>query len=314
MADNLYVPPDMASIMGLIDTHLRWKEFKHKTDRKYFKFHPSEWGGCLRTQQYKHLAQLGHLDIMPSVHSGKTIRIFDTGHSMHDRWQQKYFAEMDILRGLWECPKCDKIYGKEDKWGIFKPEKCDCGTDKNLMYKELSVHSEELNMTGHVDALLDFSRFNPDKYKGVKITFNHKVFPDTPLVVDMKSCGDWSWKKQVMKLGVHAKYIVQINIYIHLLGLKYGSIIYENKDNSLVAAFKVEKSDRIIDTIRYQSTKMQELAKHQPYPLLPPPKSSEKADYECSNCEFKSICHASKIWDDKKSLLEKQKRFYRNLL
>ena len=314
MAESAYVSPDMASIMGLIDTHLRWKELQKSGDRRYFKYHPSEWGGCLRQQQYKHLAQLGHLEMVPSVHGSKLIRIFDTGHSMHDRWQQDYFAEMGILRGLWWCPKCEKTYGKEDKWGIFRPEKCDCGYDKGLVYKELSVHSDELNMSGHVDALLDFSRFDSNKYKGVKKAFNVDVFPDEPIVVDMKSCGDWPWKKQVMKLGVHKKYTVQLNIYIYLLGLKWGAVIYENKNDSNIAAFKVEKNNRMIETIKWQSQKMQDLAKHEPKPLLPPPKPDDKSCWDCGNCEFSDLCHASPVWDDAERLKDMQQEFYRNLL
>jgi hypothetical protein len=314
MSQNSYVPPDMASIMGLVDTHLRWEQLQQIDDRKYFKYHPSEWGKCLRSQQYKHFAQLGHIDTVSSTHSSKLLRVFDTGHSMHDRWQQKYFASMGILRGRWWCPKCEKTYGKEEKYGIFCPEKCTCDYDGKLVYREVTVYSDELNMTGHVDLLLDFSKFDPSIYKGVRKTFNADVLPKEIVVVDMKSCNDFSWKGQVMKFGVHPANIVQINIYMHLLDLNYGAVIYENKNDSAMAAFKIEKNNRMIETIKWQAEKMQELAKHEPRPLLPPPKPSEKSCYECQGCGFKDMCHSSKIWDKKTDLLEKQKRFYRNLL
>jgi hypothetical protein len=183
----------------------------------------------------------------------------------------------------------------------------------HFRYVEVLVVDEDINMHGHVDAILDFSQFDPKIYNGTRPSFNMDLLPKEPIVVDMKTISDWQWKTQVMKYGIHRKYVVQITIYIHLLGLKSGLVIYENKNDSAVAAYKVDSDNELFEKIRWQARTMKELAAHQPKPLLPPPKPTEKSCYECEGCDFAPICHASPVWNDPK-LEEKRKRFYGSLL
>lgn len=314
MSTDAYVSPDIASLMGLIDTHLRWKQLQSKGDRKYHHYHPSELGKCLRRQQYKHLAERGFLNVEFVPFSSQQQRLFDKGHNMHERWQQWYFADMGILRGVWECPRCRKKYGREEKIGIFMPESCsDCGFDGEFTYKEVRVFDEEMNLTGHVDIILDFSKLDVEKYKGVRKNFNADVFPKNPIVVDMKSIGSWQWREKVKKYGLHKEYKIQIILYTHLLDCEYGVVIYENKDNSTAAAYKVDRDDDIFNEVKKQTIMMQSLANNekdgQPRPLLPPPRPDDKGCYECKNCEFAEHCHKSAIWDDP-DLQKKRIKFY----
>ena len=335
--DPTYTPPEIASLMGLIDTHLRWKDAAQEGDRKYYRYHPSEWGDCLRRQQYKHFVQLGYVPPHPEKKGSQKIRLFDKGHNMHSRWQNWYFAEMGILRGNWKCKNqmcfsVDKegksiyneftaeqrekmwkvggrVHGKGETLGCFRPEQCVCGC-RRFDYQELIVSSEEMNFEGHCDIVLDFSNFDFDRYKGVRKSYNEKVFPTKPIVIDMKTINDWGWKSKLMKTGPSEKYIIQVTSYVHLLDCEWGVILYENKNDSDAAAYKVERNDRIFDEIKKQSTMMVALSKKK---LLPPPRPREKDDGECKYCEFSSTCHESPIWDDK-DLEDKRKRFYGKLL
>lgn len=338
MADNAYVPPEIASLMGLIDTHLRWSELqKFAGSRSYKHYHPSEFGKCLRHQQYKHFVELGYINVEHVANSGQTIRTFDKGHNMHHRWQQWYFAEMGILRGVWKCANTmclafdnegkfrwdalkeeqrteiwkgrTRVYGEDDKLGCFRPDKCACGSTK-FYYHELEVKSEELNFLGHCDIVLDFQKFDPEKYKSVRKNFNMLNFPKRPIVIDMKTVGDWQFKNQVQKLGVHKAYIIQLNIYMHLLDCEYGVVIYENKSDSITAPFKIDRDDSIFDTVKEQATMMKALAEKR---LLPPPRPLDESDYECSKCGFATLCHKSPVWKDPK-LKQKRQGFYKNLL
>lgn len=311
MSENAFVPPDIASMMGIVDTHLQWRQEKEKGSRKYFKYHPSEWGGCLREQQYKHFVQLGYVDATEENHSSQMARLFETGHATQARWEI-YFDEIGILRGLWKCTSCKHMHGTEETLGIFNPGGCEkCDAKAPLRYCEVSVIDEELNFSGHADCILDFSRFDPSKYEGVRQHFNMKTLPKRPVVVDMKTCNEWSWKKQVQSQGVHKKYRIQILIYAHILDCEYGVVIYENKNNSAASAFKVERNDELFDTIRWQAKAMQELSKRK---KLPPPKPADKESKECNYCDFRSICYTSPIWENEEALTEKRVRFYKNLL
>ncbi len=44
MAYEDYTPKEVSSLMGLIDTYMRWDQYQKKDERKYVHYHPSEWG------------------------------------------------------------------------------------------------------------------------------------------------------------------------------------------------------------------------------------------------------------------------------
>lgn len=330
-----YTPPDITSILGIVDTFIRLSDEQTRGHRQYHKYHPSEWGKCLRSQQYKHYAQLGHIDEAHETHSSQKLRLFQKGHNMQSRWED-YFTAVNILRGRWKCknPIClsfnddgslkdisledrqkisktgkTRVHGMDNKCGDFKPDYCACG-GSDFKYCEVPVIDEELNFNGHADCILDFSRFDPTLLKGVRPTFNIETLPKKPIVIDMKTAGQWAWDKQVKKAGLHSYYRIQILIYAHILDCEYGCVIYENKNDSSVAAFKVEKDEELFEIIRSQSKLMQKMADKQ---LLPPPRPEDKNVFECKNCPFKTVCHKSKIWSDPQ-LSEKRRRFYGKLL
>jgi CRISPR/Cas system-associated exonuclease Cas4 (RecB family) len=255
---------------------------------------------------------------------------------MHSRWS-KYAEDMGILRGYWQCgnalcacfddnghlqinnpqeiaemlssKKTRRVLGKDNIIGAFKPDRCVCGST-DFIYHEIQVVSEELNMQGHADMILDFSRLNIEKYKDVRNTFNFDVLPKSPIVIDMKTCNSFAFDKQVSVKGPHSYYAIQLNIYINLLNLKYGVLIYECKDNSKLAAFKIDKDEKMWTVIKEQSSTMKELLKEK---RLPPPRPLNKSDYECKDCEFASLCLNSKAWKDEQ-LEQKRKDFYKHLL
>ena len=182
MADLSYTPKEVSTMLGLVDTYLRWRTgVRDLSKRSYISYHPSEWGRCLRQQQYKHYVAMKYIDVKPNEQESRITRLFDHGHNMHHRWTN-YFREMGILRGNWKCKnqgcylfddngqfKRDfkdnqiadilaknetRIYGEKEKHGVFRPEKCLCGCT-DFDYVEASVIDKDLNIFGHCDVLLD---------------------------------------------------------------------------------------------------------------------------------------------------------------
>ncbi|HUS49885.1 MAG TPA: hypothetical protein VMZ91_06950 [Candidatus Paceibacterota bacterium] len=331
-----YTPPEIISLMGVVDTYLRYRNYKNSSNRKYFSFHPSEFGKCLRYQQYKHYAQLGYIKVKPILLDSQKIRLFDKGHNMHERWA-KYYEEIGILRGRWKCANksClafddngnfifdkndslkdiirsnkSRVYGSEELQGVFKPLECVCGC-KNFIYLEIPLSSEEMNIKGSADLLLDFTNFHEEKFKEVNLAFNSKFFPKGVVVADMKTCNEWMFKNKISK-EAHKEYIIQIIIYIHLLHCEYGILMYECKNNSNMIWYKVERNDEIFETIKWQAKIMLSMAENEKK-QLPPPRPESKTCFECKSCDFSSICLKSNIWKDS-NLNEKRQKFYRNLL
>lgn len=327
-------PPEVISIMGTIDTYLRWRE-KNKDPRGYEIYHPSSFGNCLRQMQYKRYAAMGLIKGEIEEFDSKTLRLFETGHHTQSRWE-KYFTDMGILRGIWVCanPFCSKfddkgdydkdkdisnprVYGIDNKLGCFKPDKCSCGCTR-FYYEELSVGDKELNMYGHSDMVLDYSKFDPEKYKGVLQTFDILALPSNPIVADMKTIKAKRFDNMV-KYGKNPsfEYQIQLQIYMNMLGCEYGVLIYECKDDSRTATYKIQKDLEQWEIIKSQAKKMNEmiLAKSddgRPMRLLPPPRYKDKTCYKCNYCEFNKICRASSIWSDP-NLESKRNNFYGNL-
>lgn len=368
------VPKEVATLMGVIDTHCRYQSI-NGAPRNYRIYHPSALGGCLRLMQYQRLAEdpeIEGLQLASDPLESKTYRLFDTGHSMHDRWA-KYWEEIGVLRGVWECSNrvcrafdddgefigTDKVneirakyksvseeapdylhnlpddkrkeeiksrnalaprrYGYEEKVGVFKPKKCSCGCEE-FKYHEINVKDNDLNIFGHADLILDFSEFDVDRYsshgednKGYKLvdrTFDPANLPKKPIVVDMKSINDRGFRK-LSQDGPSLKYKVQLVTYCNILDLEYGVLIYENKNDSLTSSFRVNRSEEKDWPIIQRQIKL--MNKMYDNKRLPPPRPLRKDSYDCKYCDYKDVCHNSKIWADP-NLNEKRIKFYDTLI
>jgi len=334
MVEN-YTPQEVSSMMNLIDTYIRWRTADTRDNRSYDHYHPSEFGKCLRQQQYKHYAWKGLIEVKYETIDSEKQRLFDKGHNMHARWVNYFDQIGNVLLGRWMCknPLClmaDKegryktilkdsvdevikrgearIYGQDSP--IFRPEKCVCGCS-DFGYLETKVEDSDINMRGNADLLINCEKLKEERFKGVRISYNHKFLPTkkNKVVIDMKTCGSNAWKNQIIAKGPHKDYLVQLTIYVHILDCDYGIVAYENKDNSKMKWFQVPRNDEWWEIVRYQASTMIEMAKSN---KLPPPKYDKKT-YSCKWCEFRDLCHKSKIWES--PTLEKKKReFYKSLL
>ncbi len=338
---EVYTPQEITSMMNLIDTYIRHRTVSQRGDRSYAHYHPSEWGKCLRMQQYKHYAWKGMIEVVHSDPNSTKHRLFDKGHNMHARWV-KYFDDIGgILLGAWQCknPLCfmfdddgtlnaqrvsteelykqnkSRIYGY-DTDPIFRPARCDCGY-KDFEYIETKVAAPKLNIKGHADIIVNCDNLTEDRFKGVRITYNKDFLPTGGKRVagDMKTIGSKAWVNQLVKKGPHKDYLIQLTIYIHILDCDYGIIMYENKDNSEMKWFHVPRNDKWWEIVQFQAKKMIEMAKPDKNGRvkLPPPKYATKRAYSCTYCEFKNLCHKSAVWDNSK-LEYNRREFYKDLL
>jgi CRISPR/Cas system-associated exonuclease Cas4 (RecB family) len=332
---NIAQPPEVTNIINVLNTYLKWKSL-NGPPRGYLSYHPSSFGGCLRKVQYQRYTDMGLVQVDKEVPEAKNLRIFDTGHSMHARWA-KYFEDIGVLRGVWECAnamcasyddsgiliKSDQLenaltrktigkprkYGKDNKLGCFKPDSCVCGSHE-FEYHEITVHHDELNFHGHCDQILDFSKFDSAMFaKGnaVDVLFRQEDLPKKPIVLDMKSINSNSFRSK-LEHGPSLIYRTQLVIYCNILDLEYGVLLYENKDDCSTKIYKVDRNPEMWEVIKSQAQKMNDLIADK---MLPPPRPISKVDYDCRYCEYQSICHKSKIWEDP-DLADKRLKFYGN--
>ena len=294
---------------------------------------------CLRRQQYKHYAELGLVEGVDAELESKTLRLFDKGHNMHNRWTS-YFDDIGgVLRGRWRCSNVGcflfnddgslkklskdeilkifkkgkaRVYGEGERVGIFKPDRCVCGCEE-FQYLEGHVSDDELRIKGNVDMILDCSNLKEDRFEGVRSSFDPRFLPkDGQIVVgDFKTINLSQWEWQLAKKGPHKAYMIQMMIYIYLLDVDYGILMYENKNDSEMKWYKIERNDKWWDIIKWQAKAMVDMEEDK---QLPPPRYETKTNFECrKSCEFKKQCHKCGVWNNK-DLASDIKYFYKELL
>ena len=334
--DYSKISPEIQNIMNALNVHLQWRS-KNGPPRGHLVYHPSSFGRCLRKMQYELYEEMGYIKGEHDKKSNETLRIFDTGHSMHNRWAN-YFSDIGVLRGYWHCKNkmcyvfkddgslllndiCNskefyqkhgsRKYGYDNLIGCHKPKSCVCGCS-DFDYHEISVENSDLNFHGHADQILDFSNFDVSLYKTgnpVDILFNPKDLPKYPIVVDMKTINSRDFDGKLQE-KMHFEYKVQLTIYINILKLEKGVLIYENKDNSRVKIFEVNKNPELWKKIQEQASTMKSMIDSK---KLPPPRPKAKSSIECRYCPFKSKCHGEdgtkSIWDHP-DLSELREKFY----
>ncbi len=252
-------------------------------DRDYNHFHPSEWDNCSRKNAYHYYEAKGFLEV--SKNAIKTDpqlqRIFDVGHWMHDRWRS-YLERLGCLRGRWLCQNFmshlqPKIYGLDDRWGCFRPDKCDCGSTR-FEYKEVGFVDSETMWTGHVDAILDVGQLQ-----------NKKAEEDL-IVIDLKSINPFEFNKLTAPKNTH---MTQMQIYLYLSGLPIGKFLYENKGNQSVKEFLVPRDDSFIEIKKAEAIRLKYIVEHvnqDEKRVLPQRAHEKKGHTECLGCKFRANC------------------------
>jgi CRISPR/Cas system-associated exonuclease Cas4 (RecB family) len=265
----------------LVKKHMIEKRLAN--DRHHDVFHPSAWGSCLRKVAYSYYNEKSKfLEILPEEVDTRMERIFDNGHGVHARWQA-YGDNSRLMRGAWRCanPICGAVYGDKEKLGIFNPAReqgwaCSCGC-RETDYQEVLVEDKQFNFYGHVDAIFDV-RGSPFEQKDDADVF----------VVDFKSMKDEYFGELTQPKPEH---VIQVHIYMWLLGLSAAVVVYENKNSQELREFVVKRNEKVIERIKEESAWMQAILKEN---LLPPRvDGAVRSDMPCRLCEFQKLCWSS---------------------
>jgi len=268
-------------VMSLVAPYLIKKAIN--SDRRHDHFHPSAWGACLRKVAFEYYNEKYKFHKRsPSDINVRMEMIFDNGHGVHARWQ-KYFDNSNVLRGAWKCPNpaCGKIFGQDKPLGIFNPIRhgdfvCPCGNKTEFEYHEMAVADKEYNFKGSVDAIVDVrGPLGQDKPAA-----DHEIF-----VTDFKSC-----KASIFDELVHAKWehVVQVHIYMWMLGLKMGVVLYECKDDQKVKEMPVPRDEALIERIKKEAKWLLAVLDANKMPSIPHGYSQTKIP--CYFCEFANRC------------------------
>jgi len=69
------------------------------------------------------------------------------------------------------------------------------------------------------------------------------------IVLDIKSCSDFAFKKYVEERKVPPQYLIQLQLYMHILKLKKGVLLFVNKNNQKTGEVGIEYNKEFVDNL-----------------------------------------------------------------
>lgn len=256
-------------------------------DRDYSHFHPSEFSQCHRKLVYKFYQAKGICSFSEpeaALIEPRLQRIFDNGHLLHVRLREN-LEHAGVLRGRWQCAKCQKKFGTDIALGVAKPSKCDCGSAR-FHYREVGFLDDETLIGGHVDAILDLRGF---EINGQKIPLDAPE-SDSQIIVDFKSIRSEGFRHLI---GPKEDHYSQMQIYLYLSGLRAGKFLYENKNDQMFREYLVVRNDAFISDIVAKAKVLKRIVSNTNSSgqwTLPDRAHKKDNTKECVECPFRSHC------------------------
>lgn len=220
------------------------------------KFYPSSVGKCLRAIVYQ----------MQGYESkgmeGRILLILENGTYFHERIEKLFGATGTLI--VPELP-------------IRRPELRLSGRS-DAVIKNILPHTPSENIIKLHAEVLKPDNTEPELelvYEG----------PDNDVIlVELKSISDSGFN--YLSKGAKEAHIMQLQLYMHLTGIKQGCLLYENKNNQEMKEFFIGydpvMSQKIIEKIIAANKHVDDVTL--------PEREYQRTDFECRYCDFREIC------------------------
>lgn len=175
----------------------------------FFDFCPRRW-----------LFDLYFPETKKDLPTAEDYRIWNLGHIVHDLYQNVYLGPEQLIEGEWKCMACLTVAVG------FMPDECsNCYAPQHILkYQEPRVDydfglGEDHCVTGNADGII------------------HVPWRPRPGVIDIKTIKPEHFKSLE---GPSPGYVMQANLYAHLLGLDWAVILYVNKSSGEEKEFELD--------------------------------------------------------------------------
>lgn len=170
--------------------------------------HPSEISKSEWCPRYSYFVVIGETQPKQERNSLRRQNIFDEGHAIHAKWQQR-FRDMGQLYGKWGCTLCKSTW-----WGM-PPDGCtECSaTPLHIKYLEVPINWEGHRVAGHADGWL--KGFGDDVVLEIKSVGTGTVRMEAPLMWERCEQNlEKVWKEIKRPFTTHVR---QAMLYCHVL-------------------------------------------------------------------------------------------------
>lgn len=218
--------------------------------------------------------------------------IFDYGHSVHRKWQ-KWFWEMGMLWGLWEC-----LCG--DRWLGTAPTTCNRGhTAEHIRYREVPVRDEDAMVIGHADGGISMAD-GLHRLIEVKTVGINTVRFESPQLWDAYTreqlTPDELWFRIKRPFASHMR---QGQLYMHFakfspnISFDEMVFIYEWKANQDAKEFVVKYNPELISGLLSSMDLVRQAVKAKQPPDKP---DWARRDHPtCKACPLKEVCYGTTV-------------------
>lgn len=269
------------------------KEHTAGSDRRWDIIHPSELSHqstfCPRAV-YLRITE-GPLEVKGSSFNFNTSNIFDEGHSIHAKWQER-LRNATPLFGNWECLACGVV-----EHAVLEPPYFDYRNQHAhvWVYREITLDAEaEALIVGHADggAWNTLAEFKSVGTGSVRIEA-----PEIFRAADGDLTKMWRDINRPFKTHVN-----QVDIYLwicQLRGLPFTSaeIIYESKWNQQIKNFTIDYNEHRSLKLVDQAVKIKYAVDHKEEP----------------QCRFPGTCENCAPYDERKEVPVIRKRSARTI-
>jgi CRISPR/Cas system-associated exonuclease Cas4 (RecB family) len=256
------------SVIDILHELVKENNQEERTKHNPCKFYPSSIGKCLRAIVYQ---MQGY---EPKPMDGRFLLIMDNGTYYHERCEELFGTT-----GLLIAPEVS-----------FKVPELRLSGRSDVLIKNFLPHESSSNIIKlYVTEKVKDSEGNVLKDdKGNDVEQDKLLYegPDNDvIIVELKSISD-SGFKYLDRAGAKEAHKMQLMLYMHVMGIKQGLILYENKNTQEMKEFFIgydaELSERIIEKVRAANS-------HVNAGTLPE-KEYQASDFECRYCDYKDIC------------------------
>jgi hypothetical protein len=244
-----------SDLPDMIHTHLKTKPSDDRDG-----LHVSDFSDpCLRRLMYKVMKP----EIRDPKPDAESQKLFAAGHAIHEWHQNNFLGPMGILKGEWLCRGCGKLVK-----GYMPKEACGCHSWAFWDYQELGVSTKiaGLDIVGHTDGII--------------------TLRGTDRVLEMKS-KDSDLFKSLAK--PEPKHIVQGSIYAALLGVKYLTVLYIEKNKWQYKAYTAEAAQWALEWFVSSVTSLAKLLEMKD-PMRVSPKCNNKNVVRAKRCALRATC------------------------
>lgn len=230
-----------------------------------------------------------------------TLNIFAEGHAIHAKWQS-WMAGAGLLEGMWSCNRCfNKWWAAQEIGTALRCPSCDSDL---ITYREVPISDEKHHLLGHADGIINDRKGKAViEIKSIGMGTIRMENPDLFFRYQKKEItSDQVWKEIKHPFIPHLR---QINLYMWVLGIQSGIVIYEWKASQDVKEFEVTLSENLITDIISSCLTVKAALESNAPPMRPVSASLDSS--MCKNCLFYNRC-----WSIDEDQSESKPNTYRN--